>query len=267
MKFPNVKNFSEEFQDIVSMLKNNEKSEIIGFLQKERDEQINRVQVMKTTQFVLIFMMLSFYISIFLNSGVNGVKSFSIFFTRDHYGILLIWLFSLLLLFYVKKKYKNLIEQIEQVINEVEVEPAANTLDSNRIKKEMVESVINYRKVLADKLSFDDIDEKIQAKFNRYKVVDTDFQIFIDDHYDVKNEITVVSDSILYYCIGFVFDEATNGSAFPFLLNDAEFVITRANAMCRASEICELESEEVEKYIDFGIYYSKRRVSEKMIGA
>ncbi len=263
MKIPNVKNFAEECHDMISILKNNEKPEIIDFLQKERDEQINRVQVVKITQFVLIFMMLSFYISIFLNSGVNGVKSFSIFFARDHYGILLLWLFSLLLLSYIKKKYKDLIEQIEELINKVETD--ANTLDSNRIKKEMVESVINYRKVLADKLSFDDIDEKIQAKFNRYKIVDTDFQIFIGDHYDVKNEITVVSDSILYYCIGFVFDEATNGSAFPFLLNDAEFVLTRANAMRYASEICELEGEEIEKYIDFGIDYSKRRVSEKMI--
>lgn len=130
-----------------------------------------------------------------------------------------------------------------------------------QIKKEAVEAVINYRKVLADKLSFDDddIDEKIQAKFNRYKIVDTDFQIFINDHYENDH-----CEAILYYCIGFVFDEATNGSDFPFLLNDTEFVITRGNAMRYASEICELESEEIEKYVDSGIDYSKRRVSEKI---
>ena len=109
------------------------------------------------------------------------------------------------------------------------------------MKKEAVQAVINYRRVLADKLSFDYIDEKIQAKFDRYKIVDTDFQIFVNDHYDEQSEIPVVNDSILYYCIGFVFDEATNGSEFPFLLNDAEFVLTRANAMRYASEICELE--------------------------
>lgn len=137
------------------------------------------------------------------------------------------------------------------------------------MKKEAVQAVINYRRVLADKLlSFDYIDEKIQAKFDRYKTVDTDFQIFVNDvndHYDEQSEIPVVNDSILYYCIGFVFDEATNGSEFPFLLNDAEFVLTRANAMRYASEICELEGETIEKYIDFGIDYAKRRVSEKMI--
>lgn len=130
------------------------------------------------------------------------------------------------------------------------------------MKKEAVQAVINYRRVLADKLSFDYIDEKIQAKFDRYKIVDTDFQIFVNDHYDEQSEIPVVNDSILYYCIGFVFDEATNGSEFPFLLNDAEFVLTRANAMRYASEICELEGETIEKYIDFGIDYAKRRVCQ-----
>lgn len=252
MKNPNRKNFAEEVHDMISIFKNNEKPEIIEFLQKERDEQINRVRVMKIIQVVLILILLFFILA--------DLCSYFILDAR----ILFLGLLSLLLLSYAKKKYKDLIKQIELIINEVETD--ANTLsDTNRMKKEAVKVVINYRRVLADKLSFDYIDEKIQAKFDRYKIVDTDFQIFVNDHYDEQSEIPVVNDSILYYCIGFVFDEATNGSEFPFLLNDAEFVLTRANAMRYASEICELEGETIEKYIDFGIDYAKRRVSEKMI--
>lgn len=252
MKNPNRKNFAEEVHDMISIFKNNEKPEIIEFLQKERDEQINRVRVMKIIQVVLILILLFFILA--------DLCSYFILDAR----ILFLGLLSLLLLSYAKKKYKDLIKQIELIINEVETD--ANTLsDTNRMKKEAVKAVINYRRVLADKLSFDYIDEKIQAKFDRYKTVDTDFQIFVNDHYDEQSEIPVVNDSILYYCIGFVFDEATNGSEFPFLLNDAEFVLTRANAMRYASEICELEGETIEKYIDFGIDYAKRRVSEKMI--
>lgn len=251
MKNPNRKNFAEEVHDMISIFKNNEKPEIIEFLQKERDEQINRVRVIKIIQVVLILILLFFILA--------DLCSYFILDAR----ILFLGLLSLLLLSYVKKKYKDLIKQIELIINEVETD--ANTLsDTNRMKKEAVKAVINYRRVLADKLSFDYIDEKIQAKFDRYKIVDTDFQIFlVNDHYDEQSEIPVVNDSILYYCIGFVFDEATNGSEFPFLLNDAEFVLTRANAMRYASEICELEGETIEKYIDFGIDYAKRR--EKMI--
>lgn len=255
MKNPNRKNFAEEVHDMISIFKNNEKPEIIEFLQKERDEQINRVRVMKIIQLVLILILLFFILA--------DLCSYFILDAR----ILFLGLLSLLLLSYAKKKYKDLIKQIELIINEVETD--ANTLsDTNRMKKEAVKAVINYRRVLADKLSFDYIDEKIQAKIDRYKTVDTDFQIFVNDvndHYDEESEIPVVNDSILYYCIGFVFDEATNGSEFPFLLNDAEFVLTRANAMRYASEICELEGETIEKYIDFGIDYAKRRVSEKMI--
>lgn len=253
MKNPNRKNFAEEVHDMISIFKNNEKPEIIEFLQKERDEQINRVRVMKIIQVVLILILLFFILA--------DLCSYFILDAR----ILFLGLLSLLLLSYAKKKYKDLIKQIELIINEVETD--ANTLsDTNRMKKEAVKAVINYRRVLADKLlSFDYIDEKIQAKFDRYKIVDTDFQIFVNDHYDEQSEIPVVNDSILYYCIGFVFDEATNGSEFPFLLNDAEFVLTRANAMRYASEICELEGETIEKYRDFGIDYAKRRVSEKMI--
>lgn len=252
MKNPNRKNFAEEVHDMISIFKNNEKPEIIEFLQKERDEQINRVRVMKNIQVVLIFILLFFLLA--------DLCSYFILDAR----ILFLGLLSLLLLSYAKKKYKDLIKQIELIINEVETD--ANTLsDTNRMKKEAVKAVINYRRVLADKLSFDYIDEKIQAKIDRYKTVDTDFQIFVNDHYDEQSEIPVVNDSILYYCIGFVFDEATNGSEFPFLLNDAEFVLTRANAMRYASEICELEGETIEKYVDFGIDYAKRRVSEKMI--
>lgn len=139
--------------------------------------------------------------------------------------------------------------------------------NENKLKllseKIAVKTIIKYRNILSYKLqSFEYIDERLRSKIRNYMVVDEEFLKIIRSYYSQDN---MDFNIILYYCIGFVFDEATNGSEFPFLLNDAEFVITRGNAMRCASEICELESEEIEKYIDFGIDYSKRRVSEKMI--
>lgn len=130
-------------------------------------------------------------------------------------------------------------------------------------EKIAVKTIIKYRNILSYKLmSFDHIDESLRSKIRNYMVVDEEFLKIIRDYYSQDN---MDFNIILYYCVGFVFDEATNGSEFPFLLNDAEFVITRGKAMSSASEICELENEEIEKYRDFGIDYSKRRVSEKMI--
>ncbi|WP_455654352.1 hypothetical protein [Phascolarctobacterium sp.] len=244
------KNFPEEVHDMIGIIKSNKKPEIIEFFEKKRDKQINRVEWIKIAQlalasWMLLFLVADLYSSFFLDAETKE-------FFRRYSGILVPGLLMLFLLSYVKKQYKNLIEQLEQLIHEAETD----------IRKEAVEAVINYRKVLADKLAFDDIDEKIQVKFNRYKIVDTDFQIFINNHYDAKNEITVVGDSTLYYCIGYVFDEATNGSEFPFLLNDVEFILARASAMRSAVKICEQEREDIEKYIDFGVDYSKRRMSD-----
>lgn len=125
-------------------------------------------------------------------------------------------------------------------------------------KRKALEAIINYRKVLADKLSFDYIDENIRSKIKRHKVLNNEFKTVIDDP-DEMNE------KALYYGIGFVFDEATNGSNFLFLLNDLEFMKARSKAMDGVVKICALESEDIEKYIDFGIEYSKKRLAEKLI--
>lgn len=244
---------------------------------KENEQDVSLKASLREAASAVFFLLASFFM---LLQGINAIKegteislwSFDYLWRFTYMIASVLMVLSAVCLLWdtnnqINKRLASLKSQGDKYIKIIKPRPIASTA---------MLALINYHEVFVRKMAFDDIDERLKDKYNQYQEREAKFKKSIEFCSTSIEKILVVckqgdfrfyndelwTNDFVYYCIAFVYDEATNGSAFPYLLNDEEFIASRNNAIAASTDLCEIIDENIKGFMDFGFDYADRQLNQ-----